>query len=108
MAFALSPLPYPDTALEPAVSAETLSFHYGKHHQTYLDRMNAAIDGTPHADASLEAIVAAARGTNQGLFNNARRPGTTRSTGIRWPRRPPRLRTTSLPRSTPRSVRSMT
>jgi len=71
MAFALSPLPYPDTALEPAVSAETLSFHYGKHHQTYLDRMNAAIDGTPHADASLEAIVAAARGTNQGLFNNA-------------------------------------
>jgi Fe-Mn family superoxide dismutase len=71
MAFALSPLPYPDTALEPAISAETLSFHYGKHHQTYLDKMNAAIEGTPHADASLEAIIAASRGTNQGLFNNS-------------------------------------
>ena len=71
MAFTLSPLPYADTALEPAISAETLSFHYGKHHQTYLDKMNAAIEGTPHADASLEAIVAASRGTNQGLFNNS-------------------------------------
>ncbi|AUX68932.1 superoxide dismutase [Fe] [Porphyrobacter sp. HT-58-2] len=71
MAFALSPLPYADTALEPAISAETLSFHHGKHHQTYVDKMNAAIEGTPHADASLEAIIAASRGTNQGLFNNS-------------------------------------
>ncbi len=71
MAFALAPLPYDDTALEPAVSAETLSFHYGKHHQTYLDKMNAAIAGTEHESKSLEEIVAASRGTNQGLFNNS-------------------------------------
>jgi Fe-Mn family superoxide dismutase len=71
MAFALAPLPYADDALAPAISAETLSFHHGKHHQTYVDKMNAAIDGTPHADASLEAIIAASRGTNAGLFNNS-------------------------------------
>lgn len=69
MAFTLIELPYADLA--PAVSAETLSFHHGKHHQTYIDKMNAAIDGTEHTDAALEAIVAAARGSNQGLFNNA-------------------------------------
>lgn len=71
MAFKLIDLPYPDTALEPAVSANTLSFHHGKHHQAYIDKMNGAIDGTDHADKSLEDIVAAARGSNQGLFNNA-------------------------------------
>lgn len=71
MAFNLIDLPYPDTALAPAISAETLSFHYGKHHQTYVDKMNAAIEGTAHADAALEAIVADARGSNAGLFNNA-------------------------------------
>lgn len=71
MAFKLIDLPYADTALAPAISAETLSFHHGKHHQTYIDKMNAAIEGTDHADASMEAIVAASRGTNQGLFNNA-------------------------------------
>ena len=69
MAFNLIDLPYAD--LNPAVSAETLSFHHGKHHQTYIDKMNAAIDGTDHASAALAAIVAAARGSNQGLFNNA-------------------------------------
>ncbi|MCX9146041.1 superoxide dismutase [Erythrobacter sp. WG] len=71
MAFALSPLPYDSSALEPAISAETLSFHHGKHHQTYVDKTNAAIEGTDHADKSLEEIIAAARGSNQGLFNNA-------------------------------------
>ncbi len=71
MSFKLTPLPYPDTALDPAISAETLSFHHGKHHQAYLDKTNAAIKGTDHADASLEDVIAAARGTNQGLFNNA-------------------------------------
>ncbi len=71
MAFKLIDLPYDDTALEPAVSANTLSFHYGKHHQAYIDKMNAAIDGTDHADKSMEEVVAAARGSNQGLFNNA-------------------------------------
>ncbi|MEL6542540.1 MAG: superoxide dismutase [Pseudomonadota bacterium] len=69
MAFTVIDLPYAD--LGDAVSAETLSFHHGKHHQAYVDKMNAAIDGTDHANAALEAIVAAARGSNQGLFNNA-------------------------------------
>jgi len=71
MAFTLLPLPYADTALDPAISAQTFSFHYGKHHQAYIDKMNAAIDGTDHADKSMEEIVAASRGSNQGLFNNA-------------------------------------
>ena len=71
MAFTLIDLPYDDTALEPAISANTLSYHYGKHHQAYIDKMNAAIDGTDHADASMEDIIASARGSNQGLFNNA-------------------------------------
>ncbi len=71
MAFKLIDLPYADNALEPAVSAETLSFHHGKHHQTYIDKTNAAIEGTEHADKSLEEVIAAARGNNQGLFNNS-------------------------------------
>ena len=71
MAFKLIDLPYADTALEPAISAETLSFHHGKHHQTYIDKTNAAIEGTEHADKSLEEVIAAARGKNQGLFNNS-------------------------------------
>ncbi len=71
MAFTLIDLPYPDTALEPAVSARTLSFHHGKHHKAYIDKMNAAIEGTDLAGKSMEDIVAAARGSNQGLFNNA-------------------------------------
>ncbi|MFZ1741677.1 MAG: superoxide dismutase [Pontixanthobacter sp.] len=71
MAFSLPALPYADTALAPAVSAETLSFHHGKHHQAYIDKTNAAIDGTDLADKPMENVVAAARGTNQGLFNNA-------------------------------------
>ncbi len=71
MAFQLTPLPYAADALDPAISAETLSFHHGKHHQAYLDKMNAAIEGTDHADKPLETIIAAARGNNQGLFNNS-------------------------------------
>lgn len=71
MSFKLTPLPYPDTALDPAISAETLSYHHGKHHQAYIDKTNAAIEGTEHADAALEDVIAAARGSNQGLFNNA-------------------------------------
>jgi Fe-Mn family superoxide dismutase len=71
MAFTLIDLPYADTALEPAVSATTLSFHHGKHHKAYIDKTNAAIDGTDLAGQSLEAVIAAARGANAGLFNNA-------------------------------------
>ena len=71
MAFALIDLPYPDDSLAPAVSAETLSFHHGKHHKAYLDKTNAAIEGTDMADDELETVVRKARGSNQGLFNNA-------------------------------------
>ena len=71
MAFDLIDLPFPSDALEPAVSAETLSYHHGKHHKTYVDKTNAAIENTDMADKDLEAIIAAARGSNQGLFNNA-------------------------------------
>ena len=71
MAFKLIDLPYDDTALSPAVSAETLSYHHGKHHQAYIDKTNKAIEGTDHEDKSLEEIVAAARGSDQGLFNNS-------------------------------------
>jgi len=71
MAFEVTPLPYADTALEPAISAETLSFHHGKHHKAYIDKTNAAIAGTDQADAELEAVIKQARGNNQGLFNNA-------------------------------------
>ncbi|MCB2085215.1 MAG: superoxide dismutase [Sphingomonadaceae bacterium] len=71
MAFSITPLPYDDTALAPAVSAQTLSFHHGKHHQAYIDKTNAAIEGTDLADKSMEEVIAAARGSNQGLFNNS-------------------------------------
>jgi len=71
MAFELMPLPYDSEALAPAISAETLSFHHGKHHKAYLDKTNAAIEGTELADADLETVIAKARGSNQGLFNNA-------------------------------------
>ena len=71
MAFALIDLPYDDTALEPAVSAKTLSFHHGKHHKAYIDKTNAAIEGGELADKSLEEVIAAARGSNAGLFNNS-------------------------------------
>ena len=71
MAFKLIDLPYAADALAPAVSAETLSYHYGKHHQAYLDKTNKAIEGTELADKSLEQVAAAARGSDKGLFNNA-------------------------------------
>jgi Fe-Mn family superoxide dismutase len=71
MAFELIDLPYEDTALEPAVSAKTLSFHHGKHHKAYIDKTNAAIEGGDLVDKSLEDVIAAARGSNAGLFNNS-------------------------------------
>ena len=71
MAFELLPLPYDSEALAPAISAETLKFHHGKHHQTYIDKTNAAIAGTELDGKPLEEVVKAARGKDQGLFNNA-------------------------------------
>jgi Fe-Mn family superoxide dismutase len=72
MAIILSPLPYADDALSPVISATTLQTHHGKHHRTYVDRTNTAIEGSDLADKSLEDIVAAATTTgNKGLFNNS-------------------------------------
>ncbi len=68
MAFELPALPYPRDALAPHISAETLDFHYGKHHQTYVDNLNKQIAGTPFADLGLEEIVKTSSG---GMFNNA-------------------------------------
>ena len=68
MAHELPALPYAQDALEPHISAETLEYHYGKHHQTYVTNLNNLIKGTEFADASLEEIIMKASG---GLFNNA-------------------------------------
>ena len=68
MAFELPPLPYAKDALAPHISEETLEYHYGKHHQTYVTNLNKAIEGTDHADSSLEDIIKVAEGP---LFNNA-------------------------------------
>ncbi len=68
MAIELPPLPYTMDALAPHISQETLEYHYGKHHQTYVTNLNKAIDGTPDADAPLEDIIMKAEGP---LFNNA-------------------------------------
>ena len=73
MAFDLPPLPYSRDALSPHVSEETLNFHYGKHHQAYVNNLNKLIAGTDHADAPLEKIITDASGDSSkaGLFNNA-------------------------------------
>lgn len=72
MAIELPPLPYGKTELDPHISENTLNFHYGKHHQAYVDKTNDAIKGTPLDDASLTDIVHAAHADkNQGLFNNS-------------------------------------
>ena len=71
MAFQLPTLAFPMNALAPAMSEETLQYHYGKHHQTYLTNLNTAIQGTPFECMSLEEIVLASDGINQGVFNNA-------------------------------------
>tara|TARA_R110000868_G_scaffold61059_4_gene185706 strand:+ start:3369 stop:3959 length:591 start_codon:yes stop_codon:yes gene_type:complete len=70
--FKLSPLPYDFDALAPHISEATLKVHYGKHHQGYVDKLNAAVEGTELEGTSLEEIIQAAREKpDQGLFNNA-------------------------------------
>jgi len=68
MAFELPALPYAQDALAPHISAETMEYHYGKHHQTYVDNLNKAVAGTADENASLEDIIMKAEGP---LFNNA-------------------------------------
>ena len=68
MAFSLPDLPYDLDALAPNISRETLEFHYGKHHQTYVTTLNKLIEGTEFADKDLEDIVRTSSGP---MFNNA-------------------------------------
>ncbi|MBW3549708.1 MAG: superoxide dismutase [Fe] [Proteobacteria bacterium] len=68
MAIELPPLPYDRTALEPHVSGETLDFHHGKHHKTYVDNLNKMIEGTEFAEMPLVEIIRKSQG---GMFNNA-------------------------------------
>ena len=64
----LPELPYAKDALAPSISAETLEYHYGKHHKTYVDNLNKLIPGTEFENLSLEEIIKKASG---GIFNNA-------------------------------------
>lgn len=68
MAIELPALPYEMDALAPHISKETLEFHYGKHHQTYVTNLNNLIKGTENDSKSLEEIIKSSDG---GLFNNA-------------------------------------
>jgi Fe-Mn family superoxide dismutase len=69
MAHVLPELPYAKNALEPHISAETLEYHHGKHHQAYVNNLNKLIEGTEFEDKSLDEIVRTA--PKGGLFNNA-------------------------------------
>ncbi len=69
MAHELPPLPYAKNALEPHISAETLEYHYGKHHQAYVTNLNNLVPGTEFESLSLEDIIKKA--PSGGVFNNA-------------------------------------
>jgi Fe-Mn family superoxide dismutase len=73
MSFAPIKLPYAEDALDPVVSAKTISFHYGKHHKAYADNLNNLVKGTSYENASLEEIVKKSAGNDKekGIFNNA-------------------------------------
>ncbi len=68
MTYELPALPYAKDALEPVISAETIDYHYGKHHQAYVTNLNNMVPGTEFEGASLEDIIAKSSG---GIFNNA-------------------------------------
>ncbi|MDX9933104.1 MAG: superoxide dismutase [Bacteroidales bacterium] len=68
MKFSLPELPYAQDALTPVISAETISFHYGKHHQAYVNNLNNLTPGTDFEQADLETIVKKSEGS---IFNNA-------------------------------------
>lgn len=72
MAFSLPNLPYDMDALEPHVSADTLSYHYDKHHRGYVDKLNKLISGTAYENQTLEKIIARARENGDlDILNNA-------------------------------------
>ena len=69
----LPSLPYEQSALQPVISANTLSFHYGKHHKTYVDTLNKLVTGTQFSDMPLEQIIKATadQADRTAIFNNA-------------------------------------
>ena len=69
----LASLPYTDNALDPLISANTIGFHYGKHHKGYLDNLNKLVAGTEFADLPLERIITktAGKADKTSIFNNA-------------------------------------
>jgi len=73
--FKLAPLPWDEDTLAPTISANTISFHYHKHHQTYVDTLNKLVAGSKYADMKLEQIVrntaGAADAKEKQIFNNA-------------------------------------
>lgn len=73
--FKLAPLPWDDDALAPTISANTISFHYYKHHQAYVDMLNKLVEGSAFADLKLEEIVQKTAGAEDAkekkIFNNA-------------------------------------
>ncbi len=73
MAFTLSPLPYAKNALGPYISEQTLDFHHGKHHQTYVTNLNNLVAGTENESKSLEDLISLSAGKADmaGIFNNA-------------------------------------
>lgn len=73
MAFTLPELPYPKDALSPTISPETIDYHYGKHHQAYVNNLNGLVPGTKYESMSLEAIIAAShnQASEKKVFNNA-------------------------------------
>ena len=68
MPIELPPLPYAKDSLEPYISAQTLNFHYDKHHHTYIEKLNQAIRGTEHDGKDLETLIATPQGD---VYNNA-------------------------------------
>lgn len=72
MSITFSDLPYPADALEPYISERTLEIHHGKHHKAYVEKLNAAISGSPYDDLPVEEIILAAHEASEtGVFNNA-------------------------------------
>ena len=73
MSYSLPPLPYAYDALEPYISRSTLEFHHDKHHATYVNKYNEAVQGTPHSDHPIEVVIQTIAGDTalQGVFNNA-------------------------------------
>lgn len=71
--FTLTPLPYAENALEPHISAETMSFHYGKHHKSYVDKLNSLLKDDTLADLPLEEVIHQSQGlaARQTIYNNA-------------------------------------